>query len=138
MSGIFGGLQLFDKANALQVNGDELGELLERSTGLTREAKRQSDILGALANPDTAYVKYAAEAKKKAAVAGDMIAKDYKTLIDEGFTAQQAYATAYEKGSKYLDSEMALLKIQYPIANNLDLLAEATAGTKVNLPKNLK
>lgn len=137
MSGI-SGLQLFTKDSTLAVSADELGVLLERSTGLTREEKRQKDILAALDKPATAYADYATEARKKTAAAGKMISDDYGTLIKEGFTAQQAYATAYEKGAKYLDSEMALLKIQFPIANNLDLLAEATAKTKVSLPKNLK
>lgn len=119
--------------DGLELSENQIANHLSRGMGIDRAKNKSVSILKALGDPGTQLDDYNTALDlllEKAAI----VYKDaYNRLVKIGTPTQAAQEAAKTKASNFMIYEKKILDLEYPLANDIDILATATAKTHVNV-----
>lgn len=110
----------------------KLAEYVARESGVAANMLYTEGALRMLADPAGSYQQYRIEVAQKVAAASQNYLGDINDLAAAGIPEEAQKKIALNKARAFLDGELSLLNLKYPLAGNRDMLA--TASVKGGMP----
>lgn len=121
--------------DGLELSENQIANYLSRDLGIASTQTRNKSIMAAMLNPSAQLVNYHIEIEKLLEKAAKVYKEDYGKLLSLGIPSDKAQQVAKAKAATFMKHETMILDIQFPLANDINTLASATAKTSVNVNK---
>jgi hypothetical protein len=110
-------------------------DFVKRNLGITAVQARNAASLDALKDPSAKLAAYHNALNAQVDIAGEQWAKDVALLLLKGLPKEKAEQIALGWASQDINKSKQILALDFPLMENMDLLAtaEAGAGTQIHL-----
>ena len=99
--------------------------------GFLSAETRNAQILSTVAAPHTVLAAYNGEVNTLLGKAATVFKADYDKLVSLGAPGDLAHRVSKEKAAKFMENELMILDIKYPLMNDINTLASARAKTSI-------